>query len=267
MLVNRTRHALVLSTLMLGLAVAACSDDTAADGPLPAPLDDSGKADLAVYPTVALTEADDGTAVDLPVGHALRISLAADTSTGYRWRVRTTSKTLGTPKINFNPTTADKKTGTFIFTFTPSPLWQVGDAYDLVLELSKKGVSRAKKLFDISVTVVSAAGVVVTSADKDGTVEVAEGSSVELRLVENPTTGYRWYVTSTDRTFGYPSDDTFEAPDSSAVGAPGIRVLTWETGGLVKAGESHKVTLKKQRGETGSSVDSFTFTVDVVSPE
>ena len=47
-------------------------------------------------------------------------------------------------------------------------------------------------------------GVIVTEADDDGTVSVTQGQNLIAVLSSNPSTGYEWQVTRTDRRFGYP---------------------------------------------------------------
>ena len=47
----------------------------------------------------------------------------------------------------------------------------------------------------------------VTDADNGKTVTITKGQGLLLKLQSNPTTGYKWAVSSTDRTFGYPSSE------------------------------------------------------------
>jgi predicted secreted protein len=93
-----------------------------------------------------------------------------------------------------------------------------------------------------------------------------EGADVVVRLSANATTGYQWFVKSTDRTFGYP-EQTYEYAEGGPVGSGGTAVLTWHTGGFVRAGGSHTVALVYARSASGSPARTFTFTANVVAPE
>lgn len=66
---------------------------------------------------------------------------------------------------------------------------------------------------------------VLTEADAGRTVEVAPGQAVQLRLPENPTTGYRWVLTMTPADCLAIASDGFERESAAAPGAGGVRVL------------------------------------------
>lgn len=66
---------------------------------------------------------------------------------------------------------------------------------------------------------------VVTETDAGRTVEVAPGTAVQLRLPENPTTGYRWVLTLAPAACARIDDDRHLAPSGQAVGAGGLRVV------------------------------------------
>ena len=70
---------------------------------------------------------------------------------------------------------------------------------------------------------------VLTEADAGRTVEVAPGAAVQLRLAENPTTGYRWTLIVTPAGCLQATADTFERPDTAAVGTGGVRVVDIKT--------------------------------------
>src|SRR5688572_4989878 len=57
----------------------------------------------------------------------------------------------------------------------------------------------------------------LTEQDNGRTVTVTEGQNVVVKLQSNPSTGYKWEVASTDRTFGYPYYTRF-LKNSDAVG-------------------------------------------------
>ncbi|MBK6694078.1 MAG: protease inhibitor I42 family protein [Myxococcales bacterium] len=91
----------------------------------------------------------------------------------------------------------------------------------------------------------------VTERDDDTTLSVEKGKSVRVTLPANATTGYAWRVTSTNRTFGYPSprDGTYEGAHDGPVGSGGHQVFVWKTNGahLEAAATVHRVTLEYRR--------------------
>jgi len=105
----------------------------------------------------------------------------------------------------------------------------------------------------------------VTDADNGKTVTITKGQSLLLKLQSNPTTGYKWAVSSTDRTFGYPASERF-VKNSDAVGSGGLQRFTWKTNSPLDLTGTHKVTLEYKRSwETQAApAKTFTFTVKVV---
>lgn len=107
---------------------------------------------------------------------------------------------------------------------------------------------------------------VVSEDDNGKTIEVQEGREVVVELPANPSTGYTWVVTATDRTLGYPATTKF-TPDSDAVGAAGVYALTWKTKGFLSLIGPHRVTLEYRRGPNDGPADppnrSFSFVIDV----
>jgi inhibitor of cysteine peptidase len=105
----------------------------------------------------------------------------------------------------------------------------------------------------------------VTDADNGKTVTITKGQNLLLKLPSNPTTGYKWTVSSTDRTFGYPATESFTA-NGDAVGSGGIQKFTWKTNGPFDTVGTHKVTLQYSRSwETHvAPAKTFSFSVKVV---
>jgi inhibitor of cysteine peptidase len=105
----------------------------------------------------------------------------------------------------------------------------------------------------------------VTEADNGKTVTITKGQSVLLKLASNPTTGFKWVVASTDRSFGYPASDVF-VKNGAAVGSGGLQRLTWKTSGPFPGVGKHKVKLEYKRAwETNvAPAKVFTFTVNIV---
>ena len=65
---------------------------------------------------------------------------------------------------------------------------------------------------------------VVNEASSGQTVELSTGQVMELRLPENPTTGFRWHVTSPGGPACRIVFDTYQSPDRAIPGAGGAHV-------------------------------------------
>jgi inhibitor of cysteine peptidase len=59
--------------------------------------------------------------------------------------------------------------------------------------------------------------------DNGALVEVRRGTKITIELNENPTTGYRWAISSIDEAFLTLEGDAFVAPDQKSPGAGGLR--------------------------------------------
>jgi inhibitor of cysteine peptidase len=59
--------------------------------------------------------------------------------------------------------------------------------------------------------------------DNGALVEVRRGAKITIELNENPTTGYRWMISSIDEAFLVPEGDAFVPPDHKSPGAGGLR--------------------------------------------
>jgi inhibitor of cysteine peptidase len=107
----------------------------------------------------------------------------------------------------------------------------------------------------------------ITDADNGKTVTVTKGQSILVKLQSNPTTGYKWSVASTDRTFGYPSSERYVGNgENGPVGSGGLQRFTWKTTSPLELAGSHVVRLEYKRPwETNvAPAKVFTFTVKVV---
>ena len=92
----------------------------------------------------------------------------------------------------------------------------------------------------------------------DRTIEVTIGQTIEVRLPENPTTGFRWQLTSDAGPACVMADDQFIAP----AGPPGKGGdHTWKFKAS-RPGESD-IELEYRRRWEGSSAASRTFKVHV----
>jgi inhibitor of cysteine peptidase len=108
----------------------------------------------------------------------------------------------------------------------------------------------------------------LTEKDDGKTVAVKEGQNVLVKLKSNPSTGYKWVVASTDKTFGYPAYDRF-LKNGDAVGSSGIQRLTWKTKGGISMVGKHTVKLEYRREweEKKAPEKTFSVTIDVQSGE
>lgn len=108
------------------------------------------------------------------------------------------------------------------------------------------------------------AATTLTEKQDGQTVSYVAGQSVIIALASNPTTGYDWAVTSTDKSFGYPTSK-YVASSSSKVGSGGTTKLTWATkspiGSLVG---KHTVELAYQRSWEKKPTQVLHFTIEVL---
>lgn len=108
----------------------------------------------------------------------------------------------------------------------------------------------------------------LTEKDDGKTVTVTEGQNLVVKLQSNPSTGYKWKVVSTDRTFGYPSDERF-LRNSDAVGSGGLQRFSWKTKSPLNMVGEHTVKMEYKRSwETNASpAKTFSFKVKIVGGE
>ena len=88
--------------------------------------------------------------------------------------------------------------------------------------------------------------------------EVSVGESFEVRLAENPTTGYRWFLNAMGQPALTVENDLFE-PSTAAVGGGGIRRWQFRA---AHAGIASLVLDNKREWEA-LAVDTFRLTVHV----
>lgn len=127
-----------------------------------------------------------------------------------------------------------------------------------------------------------AAEEIATDSDNGKTIRVYEGQDFVLRLSANPTTGYGWKVTKTNRTFAYPFSSVYEPqatppglPGTVPVGSGGTSILKWHTSPVTdvtgapvmsKVGK-HQVELQYRRSwepATSAPAKVFKITVEVI---
>jgi len=100
------------------------------------------------------------------------------------------------------------------------------------------------------------------------TFDVIEGELVVVRLPGNITTGYEWTVAETDRTFGYPIEESYLTDQGAEqqIGGGGIFEKIWKTKGFLPMAGAHTVVLEYKRSWETEAIDSFTFTVNIQTP-
>jgi inhibitor of cysteine peptidase len=101
----------------------------------------------------------------------------------------------------------------------------------------------------------------IYSDQDDGTsVSLTPGDSFQVRLTENPTTGYRWHLVDWDRSILDLTLDKFQTPGTSRHGAGGEHL--WEF--VARApGQSLLQWAYRRRWESAASTRNFSLRVSV----
>jgi inhibitor of cysteine peptidase len=101
----------------------------------------------------------------------------------------------------------------------------------------------------------------LSEQDDGRRVSVAVGDTVEVRLPENATTGYRWAPEATDEARLQPLAQSGDYPATAQVGSGGYAVFRYR---VRKAGEATLALTYRRSFETaGSGIRRFTATLDV----
>lgn len=111
----------------------------------------------------------------------------------------------------------------------------------------------------------------ITEAGNNKTFTVEKGKDVKVVLPANATTGYKWTVASTNRTFGYPTpkDGTYQGGGANGpVGSGGKTTFVWKTNSpiLRPSTAAHKVVLEYRRpfeSDDAPAAKTFTFKVKI----
>jgi inhibitor of cysteine peptidase len=98
----------------------------------------------------------------------------------------------------------------------------------------------------------------IDKSQNGGEVEVALGQQIELRLGENPTTGYRWHLRSKIEPVLAVHEDTF-ASSGTGVGAGGIRCWRFQA---AQEGTA-RVELENRRSWEKRMIDEFAVNIRV----
>lgn len=107
----------------------------------------------------------------------------------------------------------------------------------------------------------------VTEADNNKVVTVEQGKDIRVSLGEVGGTGFRWSVTTTDKSLGYPDpkDGTFSDEHQGAGGGGGgARVFVWKTNSpLLQPGSLQPIKLEYRRPWETNKPAANTFTLKV----
>jgi inhibitor of cysteine peptidase len=102
------------------------------------------------------------------------------------------------------------------------------------------------------------ATVQLTAADSGGSVSLAVGDELVVRLAENPTTGYRWEIDRADPVLSL-ADDRFRLAEQPFIGSGGTR----ELGFRAVATGAGRLELKHRQAWEGDASITNRFVIDV----
>ena len=99
--------------------------------------------------------------------------------------------------------------------------------------------------------------------DNGGSAEVRRGAKITVELKENPTTGYRWTISSIDEVFLEPEGDEFLPPDQATPGAGGLHRFFF----CAKGAGSTALTMISKRAwqRDDQAVGVFKLTICIVN--
>ncbi|MBI2378224.1 MAG: protease inhibitor I42 family protein [Deltaproteobacteria bacterium] len=222
---------------------------------------------------VRIGEDDAGKTITVKKGENVIVKLPANATTGYQWKVTSTDKTFGHPVANdYIGPGANGPVGAG---GVAQLIWKTDGFLDTVgthkVELQYvrpfDPEHPAKKFtFNVKVEPAEAAEVKkLGDGDNGKTIKVKKGEDVVVELSANATTGYKWQVKSTDKTFGHPSENEYVGPGAQGpVGSGGHTRLVWKTDGFLDTVGTHKVELEYVRPfDPTHPAKKFRFTVEV----
>jgi len=99
--------------------------------------------------------------------------------------------------------------------------------------------------------------------DNGASVQVRREAKITIELSENPTTGYRWTISSIDEAFLVPEGDAFAPPDQKTPGAGGLRRFFFHA----KSAGSTALTLINKRAwqRDDQAVGTFKLAIRILS--
>ncbi len=269
------RNSTILLTALLLLGGCAAQEATAPEA------SDLGKADGWGEDSggaVTIDESGADQIFDVEEGQYVVLQLPTNPSTGYDWEVTSTSRTFGYPESSgyvFDESGPVGSGGVTQFVWATHGILSKLGSHTVVLGYTRSWEEDAEPIetFSFTVNVVAAdaqdGAVIIDDSGADQTFNVVEGQDVVVQLSTNPSTGYDWEVTSTNRTFGNPMSRDYVSDDSGPVGSGGVTRFVWSTGGVLSKLGSHTVVLGYMRSweEGVEPVETFSFTVNVVEAE
>ena len=98
--------------------------------------------------------------------------------------------------------------------------------------------------------------------DNGALVQVRRGTKITIELNENPTTGYRWMISSIDEVFLVPEGDAFLSGDPKSPGAGGLRRFFFRAKG---AGSTALALINKRAWQSDDqTVDTFKLAIRIL---
>jgi inhibitor of cysteine peptidase len=104
---------------------------------------------------------------------------------------------------------------------------------------------------------------VFSEKDNGAQVEVQRGAKITIELTENPTTGYRWMISSIDEVFLERQGDEFLPPDQPTPGAGGLRKFFFRAKG---AGSTALILISKRAWQRDDqAVGTFKLVIRILN--
>jgi inhibitor of cysteine peptidase len=99
--------------------------------------------------------------------------------------------------------------------------------------------------------------------DNSALVQARRGAKITVELNENPTTGYRWMISSIDEVFLVPEGDEFLPPKQKSPGTGGLRRFFFRA----KSTGSTALTLINKRAwqSDEKAVDTFNLAIHILN--
>jgi inhibitor of cysteine peptidase len=99
--------------------------------------------------------------------------------------------------------------------------------------------------------------------DNGASAQVQRDAKITIELKENPTTGYRWTISSMDEVFLEPEGDEFLPPDQATPGAGGLRRFFFRAKG---AGSTALILISKRSWQRDDqAIDTFKLIMRILN--
>ena len=104
--------------------------------------------------------------------------------------------------------------------------------------------------------------IMLTEADKGKSVRICQNDVVQIKLNENPTTGYRWTINPMNGEVLELESSVFALAPSSGIGGGGERILTFKAR---KIGTTRlELELRREWEGARSGIDHYDLTIQVL---